>query len=335
MVNTHRIWIAGLALVVSGGLAMAQNSAPTAQQNPGPPPAGPGQQMHPMHRPMMHGQDKGECPKCQMPMKTEKVTFLGVAVESADRAMQAQLGLPHGVGLTVEQVIDNSPAKAAGLQRFDVLEKIDDQLLVNTRQLRTLIHNHRPGDKVNLTLIRNGKVVQSSVTLAEHEVSHCSMMIGPHGEHHFHPGIQGIQGMPPEMHEMMRHMQMHCPPEGGPMGMGNPQQGPMSGQVMGMNRQGPPSQSMATATYSDTQHTVTLTQTNGHKTLIARDANGNVLFNGPIDTPAQQQQIPPQIRPQVQQLQQQLHTGIPAPFEAPAPGMRGPGPMPQGGPPPA
>ena len=48
------------------------------------------------------------------------------------------------MGLVVEFVADKSPATEAGLKPEDVLEKLNDQLLVNSEQLAVLVIFERP-----------------------------------------------------------------------------------------------------------------------------------------------------------------------------------------------
>jgi autotransporter-associated beta strand protein len=101
---------------------------------------------------------------------TEKVkaAFLGVETASAGETLRAQLKLPAGVGLAVKHV--EGPAKDAGVQQHDVLYKLNEQLLVNTDQLAVLVRTFKPGEKVELTLIREAQPVKVTATLVEKEV---------------------------------------------------------------------------------------------------------------------------------------------------------------------
>jgi serine protease Do len=99
----------------------------------------------------------------------EMTTFLGVETAPASPTLGAQLGLAEGTGLVVMNTVPGSPAFAA-LQRHDILLKVDDQILVETRQLAVLIHNKKDGDEVTLTFLRAGKEQTAKVKLAKKEM---------------------------------------------------------------------------------------------------------------------------------------------------------------------
>src|SRR5262249_53252442 len=62
------------------------------------------------------------------------------------------------------------PAEQAGIQQHDILEKLEDQLLVNPQQLNVLVRSYKSGQTVNLTLLRQGEHKTVPVTLAEKEM---------------------------------------------------------------------------------------------------------------------------------------------------------------------
>lgn len=98
------------------------------------------------------------------------VAYLGVASESVDPAMAKQLKLRKGEGLSVVMVDEKSPA-ADLIKEDDILKQLDDQILVNPEQLRTLVRMHKPGDEVTVSLIHEGDAKKVSVKLGEHEVT--------------------------------------------------------------------------------------------------------------------------------------------------------------------
>lgn len=91
--------------------------------------------------------------------------YLGVGVESPGEALRSQLKLPEGAGLVVNYVDDSGPSKDF-VHKHDVLQKLDDQILVNSEQLVTLVRMHAPEETVSLTLIREARPVTVQVKLA-------------------------------------------------------------------------------------------------------------------------------------------------------------------------
>lgn len=99
----------------------------------------------------------------------EKSTFLGVGTSPPPTVLSKQLGLHDGMGLVADEVVPDGPAAKAGLKQYDVLEKLDDQLIINFEQLAVLVRSHKPGDEVKLTVIHEGKPAVLTAKLTEHE----------------------------------------------------------------------------------------------------------------------------------------------------------------------
>lgn len=105
--------------------------------------------------------------------RKKTVAYLGVHTAAPSEALAKQLKLAAGTGLMIESVEENTAAAKGCLKAFDVLQKLDEQLLVNTEQFTVLIRARKPGDEVRLTLIREGKrrVVPIALGQIETEVS--------------------------------------------------------------------------------------------------------------------------------------------------------------------
>ncbi len=61
----------------------------------------------------------------------------------------------------------NSPAAKAGLKEDDIITKIDDKTVTETLPLARIIRGYQPGDKVTLTVLRDGKTLEIELTLGK------------------------------------------------------------------------------------------------------------------------------------------------------------------------
>jgi S1-C subfamily serine protease len=78
----------------------------------------------------------------------------------------AALGLPAQTqGIIVSQVVPGSAAAQAGLRTNDVVTKVNEQQIDGTHPISSILLHTRPGDKVKLTIIRDGKQQTVDVTL--------------------------------------------------------------------------------------------------------------------------------------------------------------------------
>jgi serine protease Do len=77
------------------------------------------------------------------------------------------LGLPKAEGAVVGNVEPDSPAAKAGVEVGDVIQKIDGRTVEGSADLSRSIRAIRPGQKVTLTVWRNGKAREMPVTIAE------------------------------------------------------------------------------------------------------------------------------------------------------------------------
>ena len=75
-----------------------------------------------------------------------------------------QAGLPAGP--VVQGFMENSPAEAAGMQEGDVIIKYEGEEL-GDRNMADLIAEKKVGDKVNITVWRDGKEIDLEITLGD------------------------------------------------------------------------------------------------------------------------------------------------------------------------
>ena len=96
----------------------------------------------------------------------QNTAYLGIGVEPPSEALRAQLSLPDGAGLVVNYVADDGPSKGV-IHMHDVLQKLDDQILVNGEQLVTLVRMHKPGDAITLTVLRQASPRTERITFGQ------------------------------------------------------------------------------------------------------------------------------------------------------------------------
>ncbi len=96
-----------------------------------------------------------------------KVTrgWLGVSIQDIDEGMAKALKLKNRNGAIVSQAIEDSPAKAAGVQEQDVIISVDDEKIKDSSSLKNIISSGRPNDRIKLTIIRDEKEKKLTVTL--------------------------------------------------------------------------------------------------------------------------------------------------------------------------
>lgn len=80
-----------------------------------------------------------------------------------ERSKDKDLGVVEGV--YVAEVTDGSGAKAAGIESGDVIVKIAGKKVRNMAELQESIAQHHPGDKIEVTIVRNKKEKDLDVTL--------------------------------------------------------------------------------------------------------------------------------------------------------------------------
>jgi serine protease Do len=72
-----------------------------------------------------------------------------------------------GTGVTVSSVVPGSPADQAGLKTGDTITSVDGKSVSKGNDLVSDIASRKPGSKVKLAFIRNGKAQDATVTIAD------------------------------------------------------------------------------------------------------------------------------------------------------------------------
>ncbi|GEM_PF-1086254 len=96
--------------------------------------------------------------------------WLGVSISEVTAEKAKELKLPAERGALINHVESDSPASKGGLKAGDVITEFAGQRVEGAVQLRRFIRETPPGRAVQLTVWRDGRALQISVTLEDYAV---------------------------------------------------------------------------------------------------------------------------------------------------------------------
>jgi len=102
--------------------------------------------------------------------------FIGVALEEETEYAEG--------GARVNHVVDDSPADLAGIEDGDVIVGIDGTTVRGPRALTKQLEGKEPGDRISLTIVRDGRERKVDVELGDRAEHHQVYGFG-HGDHSF------------------------------------------------------------------------------------------------------------------------------------------------------
>ena len=91
--------------------------------------------------------------------------MLGVSIRTMDGSLAKEKEVNFSKGVWVENVGEESAADKAGIESGDIITKVDGILVGTSPRLQEIIASKRPGDKVVVTVKRNGKEKEFDVVL--------------------------------------------------------------------------------------------------------------------------------------------------------------------------
>ena len=103
--------------------------------------------------------------------KTPTHAQLGVSLSTVNEQSAQRYGLPTDTGAYVASVSKGSGAAEAGIQVGDIITAFDGQPVESASDLMLDVRSKNPGDKVTLTVNRNGQEQDIDVTLGSDESS--------------------------------------------------------------------------------------------------------------------------------------------------------------------
>lgn len=100
--------------------------------------------------------------------------WIGISYKALDRNLAAENDLPIDYGAWIDPetpdgtspILPDSPAASAGLKANDVVTAVDGQRIDATHGLDDILSLYEPGDRLTLTVLRDGRTLQIGLTLA-------------------------------------------------------------------------------------------------------------------------------------------------------------------------
>jgi len=143
--NSKKAFYLIVSLALTGGIALAQQSAPA----PPPPPV-----------------ELGDGPQA-FSFFIEGGSYLGVYAEDVNKENMGRYGLRDVRGVAITQVIKDSPAEKAGLKKDDVIVRFEGDSVTSVRKLNRLVSEVAPDQTAKLVISRGGSEQEVAVTVAK------------------------------------------------------------------------------------------------------------------------------------------------------------------------
>src|SRR5262245_30532206 len=83
--------------------------------------------------------------------------FLGIIIAQLNSELAQKLNITQTTGVVVTQVTKDGPADKAGVQRSDVIQKVNGTDIAEVKAVHDAIAAVQPGASVTLVVLRNGQ----------------------------------------------------------------------------------------------------------------------------------------------------------------------------------
>lgn len=274
------------------------------------------------------------------PAPQAAVAFLGVVSAEVPAMLAAHLDLKSGEGIVVQALMPDGPAASAGLAVHDVITHMAGNPVGSSVDLTQKVAACKPGEKLHLSLIHQGKPVEIDVTLGTRPAGVAAidprpldqlnldgipknladrvrgMIEGNLGGIEFELGKDGMEGAPePRMKDALREMKNR---------MKKAMEELKDPQVLGIPQIN--IQQGATIRLMDEQGSIELRSNDGSKEVTLRDKDNALTWSGPWDTEQDKAAAPQDVRQRIDRLHLdstfqgnglRLHGGFNLPNDAP------------------
>ena len=139
-------------------------------------------------------------PSRLMRIHEEGKTWLGVRTENMPEQLRTYFGAPEGVGILIQEVIEESPAEEAGLRAGDVIIRVDRKEINDSADLVRAINYFDPDDEVEFEIIRDKTRKELKIKLGEKQGQFKFHRYGTHPDMRLYiPSVPGFEVEIPEI----------------------------------------------------------------------------------------------------------------------------------------
>jgi S1-C subfamily serine protease len=93
--------------------------------------------------------------------------WMGVVGQTVDEELAAQENLPVSEGAYISKVLGDGPAAKAGIEVGDIITRFGDKDITKMEDVTDLLLDYNPGDKVTVTVLRNGEQKDLEIELGK------------------------------------------------------------------------------------------------------------------------------------------------------------------------
>lgn len=97
--------------------------------------------------------------------KTPSHAQMGASLITMNDQVASRFGIDATEGAYISSLVAGGAAEKAGLKEGDVITKVDGEPITSSSDLVLAVRSHNPGDKVQVTYLRDGKEATAEVTL--------------------------------------------------------------------------------------------------------------------------------------------------------------------------
>ena len=101
--------------------------------------------------------------------------WLGIGIQDLSPELAEYYGAEGDTGVLVTQIFEGDPAEKAGIERGDIITAVDGKKVFTSRELSQEIANSKVGEKVSVTLLRDGREKTIDVELAKRKDSRLAL----------------------------------------------------------------------------------------------------------------------------------------------------------------